>query len=538
MRSKSNIVILLVALLAFVPVLASGFLLDGYVRSRETPLLMRAANNISSEAQAAVYEGLKILDDVVSSTPSLCTSSFVNSLSQLMQQSIYVRQVLVENSLGVRYCEALAGNLEYEVLSEELPIPGRGESVAAVQIPGVEFPGLRVTKQLDRNKRLTAFVTFGHILATDRIQVGLQDASMLRISFTDGTVLLSVGDPGTLEVSGVSKTHISAIAIAGDVPLRVEVAVPFGAIKDGYADLYVALIVLACFVSAGVFIASIRIVRQSRLPTFNLSDAIAKGEIQPYYQPVMDITTGKVYGCEVLARWVKPDGEVISPAVFIEYSEVSGLAVPMTISLMESVRADLSEISQLNPDLKISINLFEGHFRDGSIVEDVMTIFGNSQISYRQLVFEITERFPLTDNRQAIKVIAGLQALGCKLALDDVGTGHSNLAYVQNLGVDIIKIDRVFIDPIDEKTESAPILDGLISMAHHLDAGLIAEGIETEAQAVYLRKKGVKNVQGYLFSPAIEVDAYVEMVRVLNNTKPAIDVASASTDERVRQFAA
>ncbi len=538
MRSKSNIVILLVALLAFVPVLASGFLLDGYVRSRETPFLMRAANNISSEAQAAVYEGLKILDDVVSSTPSLCTSSFVNSLSQLMQQSIYVRQVLVENSLGVRYCEALAGNLEYEVLSEELPIPGRGESVAAVQIPGVEFPGLRVTKQLDRNKRLTAFVTFGHILATDRIQVGLQDASMLRISFTDGTVLLSVGDPDTLEVNGVSKTHISAIAIAGDVPLRVEVAVPFDAIKDGYADLYVALIVLACFVSAGVFIASIRTVRQSRLPTFNLSDAIAKGEIQPFYQPVMDITTGKIYGCEVLARWVKPDGEVISPAVFIEYAEVSGLAVPMTISLMESVRADLSEISQLNPDLKVSINLFEGHFRDGSIVEDVMTIFENSQISYRQLVFEITERFPLTDNRQAIKVIAGLQALGCKLALDDVGTGHSNLAYVQNLGVDIIKIDRVFIEPIDEKTETAPILDGLISMAHHLDAGLIAEGIETEAQAVYLRKKGVKNVQGYLFSPAIEADAYVEMVRVLNNTKPVIDVASASTDERVRQFAA
>ncbi|MCF6301717.1 MAG: EAL domain-containing protein [Devosiaceae bacterium] len=538
MRSKSNIIILLVALLAFVPVLASGFLLDSYVRARETPLLMHGASGISSEAQTAVYEALQILDDVVSISPSLCTSSFVNTLSALMQQGVFVRQVLGETSLGVRYCEALGGNLDYEVLSEELPIPGRAETVSAVKIPGVEVPGLRVTKPLDRNKQITAFVTFGHILKSDRLQAGMQNASMLRISFTDGTELLSIGDPSTLEVSNGGKSHISAIAFAGDVPLRVEVAVPFETIKGAYADLYVALIVLACLLTAGVLIGAIRIVRLSQLPSFNLADAIAKGEIRPFYQPVMDITTGKVYGCEVLARWVKSDGEIISPAVFIEYAEVSGLAVPMTISLMESVRADLGEISKLNPDLKISINLFEGHFRDGGVIDDVMTIFSNSQISYRQLVFEITERFPLKDNRQANKVIAGLQALGCKIALDDVGTGHSNLAYVQNLGVDIIKIDRVFIEPITEETKSAPILDGLINMAHHLEAGLIAEGIETEAQAVYLRSKGVKNVQGFLFSPAIKPKNYVDMVLALNNREPAYASVKEADGTNTNLFAA
>lgn len=521
MRSKSNIIVLLIALLAFLPVLASGYLLDGHVRGRETPLLLQAATDISSEAQAAVYEAIEAMDDVLLASPSLCTNSFVNFLSRRMQQSVFVRQVLVENKLGVRYCEALGGNVEYEVLSENLSIPGRAETVAAVRMPGLDFPGLRITRALDLNKHISAFVTFNHVLADERLPLGLRDASFLRVSFTDGTELFSVGDPMEFENSQNSGKHITAVGFAGDVPLRVEVAVPFDVVRAGYADLYVGLTILGCLLSAGVLITSLRSVKRSQLPSFDLAEAISTGEIKPFYQPVMDITTGKLYGCEVLARWVKPDGEIISPAAFIEYAEVSGLAVPMTISLMESVRSDLAEISKINPDLRISINLFEGHFRDGSIVDDVVTIFSDSEITYRQLVFEITERFPMQDHAQADRVITGFQSLGCKIALDDVGTGHSNLAYVQNLGVDIIKIDRVFIEPITTDTKAAPILDGLIKMAQELNTGLIAEGIETEAQALYLRQRGVKNVQGFLFAPALPAEKYVEMVRTINNPEPA-----------------
>ncbi len=195
----------------------------------------------------------------------------------------------------------------------------------------------------------------------------------------------------------------------------------------------------------------------------------------------------------------------------------------MTISIMETVRRDLEEISAMNPDLKISINLFEGHFRDGSVVDDVAAIFSGSRINLRQLVFEITERHPLGNNAQATGVIAGLQSMGCKVAMDDVGTGHSNLAYIQTLGVDIIKIDKVFIDPITRQTTAMPILDSLISLASELNAGIIAEGVESQDQALYLRSKGVRHLQGFLFSPAIPADKYMEMVNSLNgrNTMPA-----------------
>jgi len=218
---------------------------------------------------------------------------------------------------------------------------------------------------------------------------------------------------------------------------------------------------------------------------------------------------------------VKPNGDTISPGVFIEYAEATGLAIPMTISLMETVRGDLEELSSANPGLKISINLFEGHFRDGTIIDDVQAIFTDCDISLRQLVFEITERHPLGDDQQAIRVINGLHALGCKLAMDDVGTGHSNLAYIQTLGVDIIKIDRVFVDSITSEQTSAPVLDSLITMAQELGAGIVAEGVETEVQALYLRARGVKDVQGFLFAPALRAAKYVEMVRTLNHDSGA-----------------
>jgi EAL domain-containing protein (putative c-di-GMP-specific phosphodiesterase class I) len=205
----------------------------------------------------------------------------------------------------------------------------------------------------------------------------------------------------------------------------------------------------------------------------------------------------------------------VPPGSFIDYAEMTGLAIPMTISLMQQVKADLADLCREMPTLKVSINLFEGHFRNGAIVEDVQAIFGGA-ISFRQLVFEITERRPLGDSAQAHSVIAGLHALGAKLAMDDAGTGHSNLAYLQTLGVDVIKIDRIFVDMIKEGTTQVPVLDGLIAVARDLGTEVIAEGVETETQALYLRARGVVMAQGFLFAPALKVGPFKTLARALN----------------------
>jgi sensor c-di-GMP phosphodiesterase-like protein len=114
--------------------------------------------------------------------------------------------------------------------------------------------------------------------------------------------------------------------------------------------------------------------------------------------------------------------------------------------------------------------------------------------------------------------------------MDDVGTGHSNLAYMQTLGVDVIKIDRVFVDMIKADTQQLPVLDGLIAMCRDLGTEIIAEGVETEAQALYLRARGVVMAQGFLFAPALKVGAFRELARALNGAPkavPLIDVLTA-----------
>jgi sensor c-di-GMP phosphodiesterase-like protein len=280
--------------------------------------------------------------------------------------------------------------------------------------------------------------------------------------------------------------------------------------------------------SAAFLILALQYVRRSQLPAFDLERAIMAGELKPHYQPVINLRTGALAGCEVLCRWEKRNGETVPPGAFIDYAEITGLAIPMTVSLMQQVRADLSDLCREMPDLKVSINLFDGHFRDGGIVEDVQAIFSGSPISFRQLVFEITERRPLESYAQATSVISGLHALGCRMAMDDAGTGHSNLAYMQTLGIDVIKIDRVFVEMIKPETASVPVLDALIAMARDLGTEIVAEGVETEAQALYLRSRGVVMAQGFLFAPAIRAAQFRELAGALNGPGKADILVPAS----------
>jgi sensor c-di-GMP phosphodiesterase-like protein len=315
-----------------------------------------------------------------------------------------------------------------------------------------------------------------------------------------------------------SQEYLGAQSYAGELPIKVQFALPFNSARAGYTDLDVVFTVIACFASACLLLLALWYARKSRVPAFDLERAIGRNEIKPYYQPVINLRTGELIGCEVLCRWEKPNGDVIPPGVFIDYAENSGLAVPMTLSLMQQVRYDLSELSQKMPHMKISINLFEGHFRDVGIVDDVQAIFGNSAINYDQLVFEITERRPLENSAAVNSVISGLHALGARLAMDDAGTGHSNLAYIATLGVDVIKIDRIFVDMIKPGTTQVPVLDGLIAMARDLDCEIVAEGVETEEQAIYLRSHGVIQAQGFIFAPALKIGAFRELALALDSS--------------------
>lgn len=515
MKSKyANVLMLLAAIAAFLPVMAVDFLLDSYVRVKERAVLQNAADAIATNVQAGAYDAVASLRRVLADSPSLCTPSFVANVHKQMEQSLYLRQVLVENYNGVQYCDALGKDVEYSLLSKPLPIPNHTETLEIARLGGLAAPVLKVTQGFGEARNVSAFAPM--VVSTAQgLLAGLKPTTSVRLSLADGTEVMTAGDPNAFGNTGDTE-FVTVESFAGELPIRVSATVPFAIVRADYSDLDASFTVLCCLMCGAFLALALQYVRRSDVPALDLERAIAAGELKPYYQPVINLRTGALAGCEVLCRWEKKSGEVIPPGAFIEYAEVTGLAVPMTVSLMQQVKADLADLCRDMPELKVSINLFEGHFRDGNVVEDVQTIFGGSSINFRQLVFEITERQPLSQIQAANSVIAGLHALGCRVAMDDAGTGHSNLAYMQTLGVDVIKIDRVFTDMVKEGTTQVPVLDGLIVMAHDLGTEIVAEGVETEAQALYLRARGVVHAQGYLFAPALRVAPFRDLARALN----------------------
>ena len=504
---------LLAAIAAFIPVMAVDYLLDSYVRVRERAQLQQAVDAATASIQATVQDAIGSLRRVLADSPSLCTPTFIANVHRQMERSLYVKQVLVESADGAQYCDAFGRQVSYSPISETLSIAGSTETLAVVKLGELAMPVLKLTQAFGTTRLVSVFAP---ILGAgeDSLVSGLKPAAMMRLSLTNGIEVVAAGDVAGFDRGGAE--YVVAQAFAGELPIRAQAAVPFAVVRSGYADLDASFTVIACLMSGAFLVLALQYVRRSQLPAFDLERAITAGELKPHYQPVINLKTGGLAGCEVLCRWEKKNGEIVPPGAFIDYAEVTGLAIPMTVSLMQQVKSDLGELCRDMPELKISFNLFDGHFRDGSVVDDVQAIFGGSAVAFRQLVFEITERRPLDNTMQAQSVIAGLHALGCRLAMDDAGTGHSNLAYMQTLGVDVIKIDRVFVDMIKENTTQVPVLDALIAMARDLGTEIIAEGVETEVQALYLRGRGVVMAQGYLFAPAIKAEAFRELALALN----------------------
>lgn len=517
---------LLAAMAAFIPVMAVDYLLDSYVRLRERAQLQQAVDGATSVIQTTVYDAIGSLRRVLADSPSLCTPTFIANVHKQMEQSLYVKQVLVENSDGVQYCDAFGRQVKYTPLSEELTIPGNTETLSVVRLGDLEMPVLKISQSFGTSRIASVFVpVLGN--STESLLSGLKTTAMMRLSLTNGIEILTAGDAKAFDERG-STEFVTAQAFAGEFPIRAEAAVPFAMVRADYADLDASFTIIACLMSGAFLVLALQYVRRSQLPAFDLERAIQAGELKPYYQPVINLRTGALAGCEVLCRWEKRNGEIVPPGAFIDYAEVTGLAIPMTVSLMQQVKVDLADVCRDMPDLKISFNLFDGHFRDGTIVDDVQAIFSGSAINFRQLVFEITERRPIDNTMQVHSVIAGLHALGCRLAMDDAGTGHSNLAYMQTLGIDVIKIDRVFVDMIKSGTTQVPVLDALIAMARDLGTEIIAEGVETEAQALYLRSRGVVMAQGFLFAPAIRLEAFKELALALNGARRAPQAEAAT----------
>jgi len=298
---------------------------------------------------------------------------------------------------------------------------------------------------------------------------------------------------------------------------KVTVVVPSKLISAGgtelkWLGLFVTGIVLALLGVFAVLIAR----RDPHNPVLEIEWALAAGEFVPYYQPIVDITTGQLRGAEVLVRWKKPDGSLVLPGAFIPLAESSGMIRAMTLDLMRRVNDEAGKAIGERPGLKVAFNFASKLFGDDTVVKDVYDIFAKSPIKLTQVVLEVTERDPIENFAATRQIIAALQSFGIRIAIDDVGTGHSGLSYMLKLGVDIIKIDKMFVDSIGTDRNSTTIIETLVDLAHNMRMDVVAEGVENFEQVMHLREIGIRAAQGYVFAPPLPGSAFLSLVEAMD----------------------
>ncbi|MBM3069792.1 EAL domain-containing protein [Enterobacter sp. RHBSTW-00994] len=247
-------------------------------------------------------------------------------------------------------------------------------------------------------------------------------------------------------------------------------------------------------------------------PAKALNLAIHSHQIVPFYQPFIDGKTGKIAGVEVLARWKHPLYGYISPDIFIPVAEENNLIAPLTHQLIQQVISDLQHQIQLFPDgLYICINLSAHNCFDPHFEKDTVELLHRLAASHVHLVIEITERHPMHFTPQLSEWFATLRKSDISVALDDFGTGYSNLSYIYALNPEFIKIDKLFVSQIGENSDTR-LVDSLIELVKKMHLTIIAEGVETQAQADYLRAKNIDFLQGYYFCRPIPANELIRMV--------------------------
>jgi diguanylate cyclase (GGDEF)-like protein/PAS domain S-box-containing protein len=232
-----------------------------------------------------------------------------------------------------------------------------------------------------------------------------------------------------------------------------------------------------------------------------LRQALALNEFEVYYQPKMMLSANSAFGLEALIRWNRPDHGLVPPNDFIPLAEETGLILPIGGWVLETACRDVR--NWLDQGLEIdhvSVNLSCRQFQDMNLVERIKEILERTGLAATKLELEITETAVMSNAAQAAQVLNELKSMGIRLAVDDFGTGYSSLSYLKRLPIDVLKIDRSFISDLGSNSEDKAIVEAIVNLGHTLGLTTVAEGVESQYEADFLRKLGCDMGQGYLFS--------------------------------------
>jgi EAL domain-containing protein (putative c-di-GMP-specific phosphodiesterase class I) len=238
----------------------------------------------------------------------------------------------------------------------------------------------------------------------------------------------------------------------------------------------------------------------------SLRRGLEREEFVLYYQPQISAKTNKLIGIEALVRWQHPELGLVSPLDFIPIAEATGLIVPLGEWILNTACTQNAKWQRAGlPPMRVGVNLSLRQFQQCNLVETISHILTVADLKPQYLELELTESVLMDNTEMTVETLRNLRVLGIKISIDDFGSGYSSLSYLKNLPIDTLKIDRTFVTDFAADSSDAAIVKTIITLAHNLHLNTIAEGVETEEQAILLSDLGCDEMQGYLFSKPLSV---------------------------------
>jgi diguanylate cyclase (GGDEF)-like protein len=258
---------------------------------------------------------------------------------------------------------------------------------------------------------------------------------------------------------------------------------------------------------------NVKVVERQSLEA-SLRRALDREEFLLHYQPKVNLNTGEITSVEALLRWQNQDRGLVSPAQFVPIAEDSGLILPIGRWVLREACRQLRTWQNAGlPPVPMAVNVSAAEFRQADFVESVRTILKETGLQPRYLELELTESVLMDDAKFTAAVLQKLKGMGIRLAVDDFGTGYSSLSYLREFPIDILKIDRSFVNQITSDSDNSTIVNAIVSMGKSLKYLVVAEGIETHEQRAYLQARYCEEGQGYLFSRPLPAAQFAALLQ-------------------------
>jgi predicted signal transduction protein with EAL and GGDEF domain len=274
-------------------------------------------------------------------------------------------------------------------------------------------------------------------------------------------------------------------------------------------------------------------VKRLQLET-DLRKALDLNQFLVYYQPIVSLSTGQIVGFETLSRWQRPEG-LVMPGEFIAVADETGIILPMNRQLLYDACRQLRSWQELfpsDPPLSVNVNITPKQFAQPDLAAQIGKILQETGLDPSCVNLEITETIAMADADRSALVLSELKALGVRLEIDDFGTGYSSLSRLQHFPVDTLKIDRSFVSRMDTDSETRKIVRLIVMLSHGLGLKIVAEGVETQAQADMLKNLGCELAQGYLYSKPVPSQAIDQLLRENRAADVSVSQAKAASSSR------